>query len=86
MRGVIDSNNISREEAAALFEVGRYRYDRLRNMNPTLPIPCSNSRPNHRAITAENKEVIRIFMKNKPQSLGTPASTGAPLCTWRTST
>ena len=72
MRGVIVSNNISREEAAALFEVGRYRYDRLRNMNPTLPIPCSNSRPNHRAITAENKEVIRIFIKSQATEPGYP--------------
>ena len=45
IRGIIVSNQISREDAAAIFEIGRYRYDRLRKLNPNLPIPSSNSRP-----------------------------------------
>ena len=39
LRGIIVANNISREEAAEFFKVGRYRYDRLRNMDPTKAIP-----------------------------------------------
>ena len=55
-----------------MFEIGRYRYDRLRNMNPNLPIPCSNSRPNYRRITAEQKELIRLFMLNQATEPGYP--------------
>ena len=70
MRGIIVSNSISREEAAAMFKIGRFRYDRLRNMNPTLPIP--RSRPNYRAVTAEDKEVVRLFMKGQATEPGYP--------------
>ena len=64
------SNNISREEAGALFKVGRNRYDRLRNLNPTLPIP--RPRPNYRVVTAEDKEVVRLFMKGQATEPGYP--------------
>ena len=53
-----------------MFKIGRYRYDRLRNMNPTLPIP--RLRPNYRAVTAEDKEVVRLFMKGQATEPGYP--------------
>ena len=70
LRGVIVSNSISREEAAAFFKVGRYRYDSLRNLNPSLPIPSSNSRPNYHGVTAEEEELIRVFMKGQATEPG----------------
>ena len=70
LRGIIVSNKISREEAAVFFKIGRYRYDRLRNMNPTLPIP--QKRPADHRVTAEDKELVRIFMKAQATEPGYP--------------
>ena len=61
MRGLILSHNLSRAEAMEFFKIGRYKYERLRNLNPNLPIP--KKRPNDNAISLEDKEFIRIFMK-----------------------
>ena len=72
IRGIIVGNNLSREEAAAMFEIGRYRYDRLRNMNPNLPIPSNTSRPKYHRIAAEQKELIRLFMLSQPTEPGYP--------------
>ena len=55
-----------------MFEIGRYRYDRLRQLNPNLPIPSSNSRPNYKRISAEQKELIRLFMLNQATEPGYP--------------
>ena len=55
-----------------MFEIGRYRYDRLRNMNPNLPIPSNTSRPKYHRITAEQKELIRLFMLSQPTEPGYP--------------
>ena len=61
LRGLILSHNLSRVEAMEFFKIGRYRFDRLRNLNPAQPIP--KRRPNENAVSAEDKEFIRIFMK-----------------------
>ena len=55
-----------------MFEIGRYRYDRLRSLNPNLPIPSCNSRPNYRRTTAEQKELIRLFMLTQATEPGYP--------------
>ena len=57
LRGIIVANNISREEAAEFFKVGRYRYDRLRNMDPTKPIP--KKPPAYHKVTQEDKELVK---------------------------
>ena len=61
MRGLILGHNLSREETCFLFKIGRYRYDRIRNMNPNQPVP--KIRPSDRCVTAEDREVIRLMMK-----------------------
>ena len=55
-----------------MFEIGRYRYDRLRNMNPNLPILSNTSRPKYHRIAAEQKELIRLFMLSQPTEPGYP--------------
>ena len=62
-------HNLSREEAAAVFAIGRHRYDRLRNLNPTLPIP---RRSNYQRIGIEQKELVRLFLKVQPTEPGYP--------------
>ena len=61
LRGLILSHDLSRKEVMAFFKIGRYKYDRLKSLNPALPIP--KRRPNDNAVSAEDKEFIRIFMK-----------------------
>ena len=51
LRGLILSHNLSRAEAMEFFKIGRYKYERLRNLNPNLPIP--KKRPNDNAISLE---------------------------------
>ena len=62
-------HTLSREEAAAVFAIGRHRYDRLRNLNPSLPIP---RRTNHLRIGIEQKELVRLFLKSQPTEPGYP--------------
>ena len=59
LRGVIISTSLSRAEA--VFKIGRYKFDRLRDLNPNIPIP--KKRPNDNVINSEYKEFVRIFMK-----------------------
>ena len=61
LRGIIIANNISREEAAEYFKVGQYRYNRLRNMDPSKAIP--KRPPAKHRVTLEDTETVRIFMK-----------------------
>ena len=72
VRGIIIANNISREEAAEFFKVGRCRYDRLRNMDPTKAIP--KRPPAKHRVTPEDKELVRIFMKAQAFEPGYPCS------------
>ena len=70
LRGLILSHNLSRAEAMDFFKIGRYKYDRLRNLNPNLPIP--KRRPNDNAVSLVDKEFIRIFMKAMETEPGYP--------------
>ena len=70
LRGLIVSHNLSRAEAMEFFKIGRYKYDRLKGLNPTQPIP--KRRPNENAISAEDKEFIRILMKAMELEPGYP--------------
>jgi hypothetical protein len=57
-------------EAMMFFKVGRGRFDRLRDLNPLLPIP--RRRPSSHRVTAEDKELVRLFMKAQPVEPGYP--------------
>ena len=70
LRGVILSQNLSRAEAMTFFKIGRYRFDRLRDLNPNLPVP--KKRPNDNVLTTEDKEFIRVFMKAMETEPGYP--------------
>lgn len=72
LRGIIIANNISREEAAEYFKVGQYRYNRLRNMDPSKAIP--KRPPAKHRVTLEDKETVRIFMKAQAFEPGYPCS------------
>ena len=63
LRGLIVSHNLSREEATKFFKIGRYRYDRLREMKPNHPI--LPRRPMDHRTTLEDKEVIRLILKEE---------------------
>ena len=67
---MIHSHKLSREEAMAFFKVGRYRFDRLRDLDPNKPI--QKRRPPAHKVTAEDKELVRIFMKSQPTEPGYP--------------
>ena len=69
---MIMTHNLSRKEACAFFNLGRYRFDRLRNMNPLQPIP--KKRPTENCVTAQDKELIRIFMKAQAMEPGYPCN------------
>ena len=70
LRGVILSQNLSRAEAMTFFKIGRYKFDRLRDMNPTRPVP--KKRPNDNAVTAADKEFVRVFMRAQEIEPGYP--------------
>ena len=72
LRGLILGHNLSREETCFLFKIGRYRYDRIRNMNPNQPVP--KIRPSDRCVTAEDREVIRLMMKAQSFEPGYPCN------------
>ena len=55
-----------------MFGIGRYHYDRLRNLDPRLPIPSAKNTRNYNCLTAEQKELIRLFMLNQPTEPGYP--------------
>ena len=55
-----------------MFGIGRYRYDRLCNLDPRLPIPSAKNTRNYNCLTAEQKELIRLFMLNQPVEPGCP--------------
>ena len=61
VRGLILTHNMSRNEACSFFSIGRNRFDRVRNSNPLLP-PSKKSINEH-AVRPQDKELIRIFMK-----------------------
>ena len=52
------------------FKVGHYRFDRLRDLNPALPIP--KKRPTTHRINAEDKELVRLFLKSQATEPGYP--------------
>jgi len=72
MRGLIVGHSLSREEATKLFKIGRFRYDRLRYMDPlSLDIPNQPNPPRrpHESqtykVTSEDKELIRLILKGQ---------------------
>ena len=64
------SHSLSRTEGMLFFKVGRGRFDRLRDLNPLLPIP--RRMPASHRVTAEDKELVRLFMKAQPVEPGYP--------------
>ena len=70
LRGVVVAHNLSSREAMEFFKIGRYRFDRLRNLNPNLPVP--KQRPSENAVSVEDKEFVRIFMKASETEPGYP--------------
>jgi hypothetical protein len=70
LRGIILSQNLSRFEAMTFFKIGRYKFDRLRDLNPNQPVP--KKRPNDNVITAADKEFVRVFMKAQEVEPGYP--------------
>ena len=64
------AHNLSSREAMEFFKIGRYRFDRLRNLNPNLPVP--KQRPSENAVSVEDKEFVRIFMKASETEPGYP--------------
>ena len=70
LRGIILSQDLSRAEAMLFFKIGRYRFDRIREYNPNLPIP--KKRPNDNIVTSEDKEFVRILMKAMETEPGYP--------------
>ena len=70
LRGIMVSHSLSRTEGMLFFKVGRGRFDRLRDLNPLLPIP--RRMPVSHRVTAEDKELIRLFMRAQPVEPGYP--------------
>jgi hypothetical protein len=54
----------------AFFKIGRYKFDRLKDLNPNHPIP--KKRPNDNVISSGDKEFVRVFMKAQETEPGYP--------------
>ena len=53
-----------------VFKIGRYRLQRLHDLNPFLPIP-QRRLPDH-AVTAQDRELVRIFLRSQEFEPGYP--------------
>ena len=55
------AHNLSRAETMTVFKIGRYSFQRLHDLNPSLPIP-QRRLPDH-SVTAQDKELVQIFLR-----------------------